>query len=58
MARTKVTVVRPRGIVDVDTGETIDGGYVRVEGRRIVDVGTGRGSFADADDVFSSPSSR
>jgi imidazolonepropionase-like amidohydrolase len=55
MARTSVTVVRPGGIVDVDTGERTDGGYVRVEGRRIVDVGTGRGSFADADDVLQLP---
>ena len=55
MGRTRVTVVRAGGVVDVDTGETIDGGYVRVEGRRIVDVGTGRCSLADADDVFELP---
>ena len=37
-----VTVLHARGVLDVDTGDIIDGGYVVVEGDRITSVGTDR----------------
>ena len=37
-----VTVLHARGVLDVDTGDVIENGYVRVEGNRITQVTTRR----------------
>ena len=50
-----VTVLHARGVLDVDTGDVIENGYVRVEGNRITEVTTDRGAAADADDTIELP---
>jgi imidazolonepropionase-like amidohydrolase len=50
-----VTVLHARGVLDVDTGDVIENGYVRVEGNRIAQVTTDRGAAADADDTIELP---
>src|SRR5437868_4471329 len=46
------TVLRPRGVLDIDTGEVLEGAAVTIEDNRITDVGTGA---AGADDVVELP---
>ena len=43
MARPPVTVLHAAGVLDIDSGETFENGFVRVEGNRITDVGTDEG---------------
>ena len=43
MARPPVTVLHAAGVLDIDSGETLANGFVRVEGNRITDVGTDEG---------------
>ena len=50
-----VTVLHPRGVLDVDTGEVIDGAYVCVEGNRITSVDTDGSVTKDADEVIDLP---
>ena len=50
-----VTVLHARGVLDIDTGDVIDGGYVCVEGDRITSVGTDASIAADADEVIELP---
>jgi len=50
-----VTVVRARGVLDVDTGEISAGAAVRIEGERIAAVGTDPGVTAGADAVVDLP---
>ena len=50
-----VTVLAPRGVLDVDTGDVLDGAYVRVEGNRITSVDSDRGTTSDADEVIELP---
>ena len=42
-------------MLDIDTGDVIDRGYVRVEGNRITAVGSDRASASDADEVIDLP---
>src|SRR5262245_42317657 len=51
MPDSTVTVLRPAGVLDVDTGEVIESAVVRVEGNRIVGVGTDRSLGDGADEV-------
>lgn len=55
MAEEKVTVLHASGVLDIDTGEIIDSGYVRVEGNRIGEVGTDATSASDADEMIELP---
>jgi imidazolonepropionase-like amidohydrolase len=50
-----VIVLHPRGVLDVDTGDIIDGAYVRIEGDRIASVDTDSRVVADADEVVELP---
>jgi imidazolonepropionase-like amidohydrolase len=52
MAQTTVTVLHARGVLDVDRGEIIEPGYVRVEGNRITAVGADASATAGADEVI------
>jgi imidazolonepropionase-like amidohydrolase len=55
MAEPNVKLLAPRGVLDVDTGDVIDHGYVRVEGNRIAAVDTDRSIGSDADEVIELP---
>ncbi len=55
MSDQTVTVLHARGVLDVDTGEVIDGAYVVVEGNRIASVDTDSGVTRDADEVIELP---
>ena len=48
-------VLAPRAVLDIDTGDLLDGAYVGVEGNRIVSVDSDRGVAADADEVIELP---
>lgn len=50
-----VTVLRPRGVLDIDTGEVLDGAYVCIEGSRITSVDTDSSITGDADEVIELP---
>ncbi len=51
----RVVVLRPRGVLDIDAGEVIEGVQVCVEGDRITAVGNEPGLAADADEVIDLP---
>lgn len=55
MADPTVTVLHAKGVLDVDTGEVLDGAYVRVEGKRITSVDSDRSVTGDADEVIELP---
>jgi imidazolonepropionase-like amidohydrolase len=55
MAEPTVTVLRPRGVLDVDTGDVVDGASVVVEGDRITAVDTDRSVASGADEVVELP---
>jgi imidazolonepropionase-like amidohydrolase len=46
------TVLKPRGVLDIDTGEVLAGASVTIEDNRITDVGV---TAADADEVIELP---
>src|SRR3954451_10074022 len=50
-----VTVLSPRAVVDVDTGDLLEGAHVLVEGSRITAVDTDRSITTDADEVIDLP---
>jgi imidazolonepropionase-like amidohydrolase len=50
-----VIVLAPRSVLDIDTGDLLDGAYVGVEGNRIVSVDSDRSVTADADEVIELP---
>ena len=50
-----VTVLRPKGLLDVDTGEVLDRPMLRVEGNRIAEIGSEQGAVGDADQVIDLP---
>lgn len=50
-----VTALRPRGVLDVDTGEVLEGASVRVEGNRITSVGTDPSVTDDANETIDLP---
>src|SRR4029079_3975920 len=55
MADPTVTVLPPRAVLDVDTGDLREGAHVLVEGDRIVSVDTDASSAADAEQVIDLP---
>ena len=55
MPESTVTVLHAAGVLDVDTGDVIESGYVRVEGNRITAVGPDRRVADDADEVIELP---
>ncbi len=52
MAEQTVTALHARGLLDVDTGDVLDNAYVRVEGRRIAEIGSDASLAGDADEVI------
>ena len=50
-----VTVLHAKGVLNIDTGEIIDGGYVRIEGNRITAVGSAASIADGADEVIELP---
>ena len=55
MAEPTVTVLRPKGVLDIDTGDVVDGASVVVEGDRITAVDTDRSVATGADEVVELP---
>ena len=55
MPQPNVTVLHAKGVLDIDTGEVLEGAYVRVEGNRITSVDSNAGVTADADEVVELP---
>ena len=55
MPESTVTVLHAAGVLDVDTGDVIESGYVRVEGNRITAVGSESSLADDADEVIELP---
>lgn len=50
-----VTVLQPRGVLDIDTGEVLDGASVVVDGNRITSVDMDRSGVRHADEVIELP---
>src|SRR6476620_9606375 len=50
-----VTVLRPKGVLDVERGEVLEGACVVIEGNRIVDVSDRSDAGSDADNVIDVP---
>lgn len=50
-----VTVLRPKGVLDVDRGEVLDGANVVIEGNRVSTVTDHRGAASGADQVIDLP---
>jgi imidazolonepropionase-like amidohydrolase len=50
-----VTVLSPRAVLDIDTGDLLDGAHVRVEGNRITSVDSDSNVRKDADEVIDLP---
>ena len=50
-----VTVLHARGVLNIDTGEIIQGGYVRIEGNVITAVSGDAATARDADEVVELP---
>ncbi|MET0663682.1 MAG: amidohydrolase family protein [Ilumatobacteraceae bacterium] len=50
-----MTVLHAAGVLDVDTGDVLESGYVRVEGNRITAVGPEPSLADDADEVIELP---
>ncbi len=48
-------VLHARGVLDVDTGEILEFGYVRIEANRITEVTTDRAAARDADELIELP---
>jgi len=55
MSDETVKLLAARGVVDIDSGDVVDRGYVRVEGNRIAAVDTDRSIGSDADEVVELP---
>ena len=51
----RVVALHARAVLDVDSGDLIDSGYVRIEGNRIAEVGTDARTAAGADEVIDLP---
>ena len=49
------TALHGRGVLDIDTGDIIEPGFVRVEGNRIAEVGADKGIASDCDEVIELP---
>ena len=48
-------VLHPRGVVDVDTGDVLEGAYVAVDGDRIASIDSDSAVAKDADEVIELP---
>jgi imidazolonepropionase-like amidohydrolase len=55
MSETTTTVLHARGVLDIDTGEVLEHGYVRVEGNRITQVTRDKSATVNADEVIELP---
>ena len=55
MPDTTVTVLHAAGVLDVDTGNVIESGFVRVEGNRITAVGSESSLADNADELIELP---
>lgn len=55
MPEATVKVLHAKGVLDIDTGEIMDFGYVRVEGNRITAVTTDDSAARDADELIELP---
>ncbi len=55
MPEANVIVLHAAGVLDVDTGDVIESGYVRVEGNRITAVGSDSSDADGADEVVELP---
>jgi imidazolonepropionase-like amidohydrolase len=55
MPEPNVTVLHARGVLDVDTGEVVEGAYVCIEGDRITSVDTDGSVVTGADEVIELP---
>jgi len=55
MPESTVTVLHAAGVLDVDTGDVIESGYVRVEGNRITAVGNESSLADNADELIELP---
>lgn len=55
MPEATVTVLHARGVLDVDRGDVLDYGYVRVERNRITAVTADKSAAADADELIELP---
>ncbi len=55
MPESTVTVLHAAGVLDVDTGNVIESGYVRVEGNRITAVGSESSLADNADELIELP---
>jgi imidazolonepropionase-like amidohydrolase len=55
MPEPTVTVLHARGVLDVDRGDVIDYGYVRVERNRITAVTADKSAAGDADELIELP---
>ena len=55
MPEPKVTVIVPRAVLDVDTGQALEGACVRIVGNRIAAVSPDHLSAGAADEVIELP---
>ncbi|MDZ7675468.1 MAG: amidohydrolase family protein [Acidimicrobiales bacterium] len=55
MADPTITVLHAEGVLDIDTGDVLDGAYVCVEGNRITSIDSDASATADADQVVELP---
>ena len=55
MTESRVKLLAPRGVLDIDEGEILERAYVRVEGNRIAAVDSDRSIGSDADEVIDLP---
>lgn len=55
MPAARVSVLQPHGVLDIDTGEVLEGASVAVEGNRISSVSTDASVARDADEVIELP---
>ena len=55
MPEPHVKVLHARGVLDIDTGDIMDFGYVRIEGNQITQVTTDETAARDADELIELP---
>ena len=55
MTEPTITVLHARGVLDIDTGQVLESGYVRVVGKKITDVTADRAITAGANEVIELP---
>jgi len=55
MSESTVTVLHAKGVLDIETGDVLDGAYVRIEGNRIAAIESDRKGSGDADELIELP---